>query len=390
MNTHEYQAKKILLDHQIAVPPFFVVTSLAELESLLDEKGWDSVVLKVQVHAGGRGKAGGVRLVSSRAKIMEAAKELLGMKVVNEQTGPEGMIAHALLVCAPIDIAKEYYLGMIIDRKSAQSMLIASPAGGMDIEKVAKESPDQVLTLPVPANGFFRSYQLLRIAKFMGWTHEIAREGMDLVKKLVMAFAKTDATLLEINPLVLTSDGKLCALDAKLSVDDNALFRQVEIKGFFDPSQVSPQEARAHEYDLAYVALEGEIGCMVNGAGLAMATMDIIHHYGGHPANFLDVGGSATKEKVAEGFKIILKDPKVKGILVNIFGGIMSCDTVAEGIVEAAKELHIHVPLVIRIEGTNVEKGKKIIEGSSLKNIQIAPDLTQAAKLILSTLQGDK
>lgn len=384
MNVHEYQAKKILQKYQIPVPEFYVISSVKELEDLLQKIGWQSAVVKVQVHAGGRGKAGGVKLGSNPSEIIKHAKDLLGMKIVNEQTGPEGMVAHRLLISPTVDIAKEYYLGAVINRQLAQGVLIASPVGGVDIEAVAKDKPEQVLIMPIPPEGKFRSYQLTQIIKFMGWKGNLAKQGLDIIVKLVKAFSETDASLLEINPLVETKDGELLALDAKLVVDDNALFRQAEIKAFFDPTQVSPMEAEAQKHDLAYVALDGEIGCMVNGAGLAMSTMDIIHHFGGTPANFLDVGGSATKEKVGEGFKIILSDPKVRAILINIFGGIMSCDTVAEGVIAAAKELHVHVPLVVRIEGTNVEKGRKLIQESNLKNIVIADNLEDAAKKVVN------
>jgi len=337
----------------------------------------------MQVHAGGRGKAGGVKLAKNKQEILQAGKELLGKKIVNEQTGPEGMVSHNIVLSPTVSISKEYYLGAVIDRELAQGVLIASPVGGVDIEHVAKEQPEQVLILPIPSRGRFHSYELLRIVKFMGWGPALFKEGMGLIGRLVRAFIETDASLLEINPLVLTDEGKLLALDAKLVVDDNALFRQPEINSFFDSTQVSPHEARARQEELAYVALDGEVGCMVNGAGLAMATMDIIHHYGGRPANFLDVGGSATQEKVAEGFKIILSDPQVKAILVNIFGGIMSCDTVAAGVIAAAKELQVHVPLVVRIEGTNVEKGRKLLAESHLKNIYIADNLSEAAKKVV-------
>lgn len=389
MNTHEYQAKKILQKYHIPVPEFYVISSLDELEGLLKKLEWQSAVIKVQVHAGGRGKAGGVKIASSPAEILQKAKELLGKKIVNQQTGPDGMIAHQLLISPTVDIAKEYYLGAIINRELAQGVLIASPVGGVDIEQTAKDTPDKVLILPIPPEGRFHTYELMRVVKFMGWQHNLAKQGMDMIAKLVKAFTETDASLLEINPLVETKEGQLLALDAKLAIDENALFRQPELGAYFDPTQVSVQEARAHNHELAYVALDGDIGCMVNGAGLAMATMDIIHHHGGRPANFLDVGGGATKEKVAEGFKIILCDPKVKAILINIFGGIMSCETVAAGVIEAAKELHVHVPLVVRIEGTNVEKGRKLLEESHLKNIVIADNLADAAqKAVDFTIKG--
>ncbi len=389
MNIHEYQAKKILQKYQIPLPDFLVVSSMDELKELLITLDWPSAVVKVQVHAGGRGKAGGVKIAKNKQEILQAAQELLGKKIVNTQTGPEGMVSHKILLSPTVNIAKEYYLGAIINRELAQGVLIASPVGGINIEEVALHQPEQVLILPIPAKGSFHTYELLRIVKFMGWTPALFKEGMELINRLVRAFVETDASLLEINPLVLTNEGKLLALDAKLVVDDNALFRQPEIKTFFDATQVSIYEAKAQQEELAYIALDGEIGCMVNGAGLAMATMDIIHHYGGRPANFLDVGGSATKEKVAEGFKIILSDPQVKAILVNIFGGIMSCDTVAAGVIAAAKELQVHVPLVVRIEGTNVENGRKLLAESDLKNIHIADNLAEAAQKVVHLTAGD-
>lgn len=387
MNIHEYQAKEILKKYGIPVPEFYVAGSLQEVEGILKKTGWTSAVLKIQVHAGGRGKAGGVKIAKTTEDILKAAKELIGMRMVNHQTGPEGMVAHQILISQPISIAHEYYLGMTISRETKQSVLIASPVGGVDIEKVAEETPEKVLILPLPSQGQFRSYHFLQIVKFMGWKGAIAAEGIQMVKGLVKAFAETDASLLEINPLIKTETDHLFALDAKLSVDENALYRQPEIKAMFDPTQVPQNEARAQQHELAYVSLDGEIGCMVNGAGLAMATMDIIHHYGGRPANFLDVGGSATKEKVAEGFKIILSDPQVKAILINIFGGIMDCETLAYGIIDAAKELHITVPLMVRMEGTNVEKGKQLIEASSL-NITIAKNLPEAAQKIVQMAKG--
>ncbi len=343
----------------------------------------DTAVLKAQIHAGGRGKAGGIKFAHNRQEILSAARELLGKRFINNQTGKEGMVAHQILITFPIPIIEEYYLGAIIDRKRAQGVLIASPEGGMEIEQVAHQTPEKVLTLLLPIDGLLKPYQLLRVAKFMRWEGSLAAQGMQIISSLVKAFVETDASLIEINPLVKTEEGKLTALDAKLSVDDNALFRQPLVKSFFDPNQVSQSEARAQQHELAYVALEGDIGCMVNGAGLAMATMDIIHYNGGTPANFLDVGGGASKEKVAEGFRIILSDPKVKVILINIFGGIMNCETLAAGIIAAACDLHIHVPLVVRMEGTHVEQGKKLLETAGL-SIKIADSLEEAAQQAVS------
>lgn len=382
MNTHEFQAKEILAKYGIAVPPFAVASSLNQAKELLDKMGLDKAVLKVQVHAGGRGKAGGVKLAKSRQEAEKYAAEMIGMKIVNQQTGPQGVIAHQIMITPILDYKKEYYLGAIIDRPNARSILIASPEGGMDIEEIAAKTPEKILTMPIPLSGKFRQYQLLEIGKFMGWSGETLKEGKALVAGLAKAFIETDASLLEINPLVETHDGHLFALDAKLSVDDNALFRQPEINRYYDFTQVSSSEAQAKEFDLAYIALDGDIGCMVNGAGLAMATMDIIQYHGGRPANFLDVGGGASKEKVAEGFKIILSDPKVKAILVNIFGGIMNCGTLAAGIIAAADQLNVKVPLVVRMEGTNVEEGKRLLAESKLQ-IVIAKDLTDAAEKIV-------
>jgi succinyl-CoA synthetase beta subunit len=382
MNIHEFQAKRILEKYGVPVPEFAVISSLEELEELLKRTGWQSAVVKVQIHAGGRGKGGGVKIAHSPQAILQSAQDLLGKKIATHQTGPEGLIVHQLMVSPLMNFVHEFYVGMTIDREQAQSVLIASPVGGMDIEQVAIQQPEKVLILPLPSDGTFRPYHLLRIANFMEWKGELARQGMDLIRALVTAFIETDASLLEINPLIETEDGHLYALDAKLVVDDNALYRQPTLNELFDPSQVNANEALARQYDLAYVALDGDIGCMVNGAGLAMATMDLIDHFGGRPANFLDVGGGATKEKVAEGFKIILSDPHVKAILINIFGGIMNCETLAAGIIAAANDFHIHIPLVVRLEGTNVDQGKELLKKSGL-NILSVGDLTEAAKEVV-------
>jgi succinyl-CoA synthetase beta subunit len=382
MNIHEFQAKRILQEYGVSVPEFSVVTSLHELEKLIHQKGWHSAVLKVQIHAGGRGKAGGVKIGRTPEDILKAGSELLGKKIVTPQTGPQGLIVHSLLVSPLIDIVRESYIGLTINRERAQIVLIASPVGGVDIETVALEQPEKLLVLPLPSEGDFRSYHYLYLAHFMGWKGLQSDRGTSIVKGLTKAFKETDAVLLEINPLVETIEGQLYALDAKLVIDDNALYRQPQLKALFDVRQVNPNEARAQKHDLAYVALDGDIGCMVNGAGLAMSTMDLIHHFGGHPANFLDVGGGASEEKVAEGFKIILSDPNVKAILVNIFGGIMNCETLAAGIVAAVKGLDLHVPLVVRLEGTNVVRGKQLLKESGL-NIISASGLTEAAEEVI-------
>jgi succinyl-CoA synthetase beta subunit len=387
MNLHEYQAKKILLPYGIPIPPFGVATTPEEALRIAKELALDAAVLKIQVHAGGRGKAGGVQFAKSQKEIAPLAKQLLGMKMVNLQTGPEGVIAHSILLSKPVEIRKEFYLSALVDRDQATPILIASAAGGMEIEEVAHSSPEKILKLAFGFDGKLKSYQLLRLTHFLGWKGDLAKQGAAIAEGLARCFIETDASLLEINPLVETKEGQLLALDAKLTIDDNALFRQQEIASFYDPTQGSLQEAAAKEFDLAYIAMHGEIGCMVNGAGLAMATMDIIQLAGGTPANFLDVGGGATKEKVAEGFRIILSDKKVKAILVNIFGGIMNCATIAEGVIYAAREQKVQVPIIVRLEGTNVEGGKRLFQESSLP-ILTANDLKQAAELAVQASKG--
>lgn len=386
MNTHEYQAKDILKNYGIPIPDYGVASNEHEVHEVIKRLGLKEAVVKIQVHAGGRGKAGGVKFAKSPKEIVEVAAKLIGMKMVNEQTGPQGVIAEKVLISKPIDIKKEYYIGAIIDREHSRPILIASPEGGMDIEEVAAKHPDKIITLPIGLDGRMKSYHLLRLSNFMGWKEESAKLGRKIAAGLAKAFIQTDSSLLEINPLVETPEGDIFALDAKLSVDENALFRHPEIATLYDPGQHTPSEVAARQFDLAYIALDGNIGCMVNGAGLAMATMDIIQHYGGKPANFLDVGGGASKEKVAEGFKIILSDPKVKAILVNIFGGIMNCAILAEGIIEAAKENGIKVPLVVRMEGTNVEQGKKLLKDSNLAIIT-AEGLAEAAEKVASYIK---
>ncbi len=386
MDIHEYQAKGILHHYGLPIPKFGVAASVQEAEVVIKELSLTQAVLKIQVHAGGRGKAGGVKFAKNKEEILTVAKQLIGMKLVNNQTGPEGVIAHKVLIAAPLEIKKEYYLGAVIDRDSAQPIIIASPEGGMEIEEIAAKHPGRILKIPIQLSGEIRSYHLVRLLNFMGWKGEQAKMGAKIAQGVAKAFIQTDASLLEINPLVEDDKGALWALDAKLSVDDNALFRQPEIAAFYDSSQVSKSEADAKEFDLAYVAMEGNIGCMVNGAGLAMATMDLIYRYGGKPANFLDVGGGASKEKVAEGFKIILEDPNVKAILVNIFGGIMNCAVLAEGIIAAVQQCDIRVPLIVRMEGTNVDEGKRLLKESKLKIIT-ADTLADAAEKSVATLK---
>ena len=386
MNTHEYQAKEILQKYGVPIPKFGVAKNLQEVKKIVHEMKFSQAVIKIQVHAGGRGKAGGVKLAKTPEEIVTYAQKLLGMKLVNNQTGPEGIIAHEILITEAVDIHKEYYIGAIIDRSKARAVLIASPEGGMEIEEVAAKNPEKILTLPIQLNGTMRSYHLIRLANFMGWKGDVAKQGIKLAKGLAQAFMDCDGSLLEINPLVETIDGKLWAVDAKLSVDDNALFRQKEIAAFYDSTQVSKNEAEAHKHHLAYISLQGNIGCMVNGAGLAMATMDAINYYGGKPANFLDVGGGATKEVVKEGCKIILADKHIKAILINIFGGIMDCAIIAEGVIAAVAELSIKVPLIVRLEGTNVENGKRLLKESKLAIIS-ADGMDEAAKKAVEALK---
>lgn len=387
MNTHEFQAKEILRSYGIDSAPFGVAKTRDEVKKIIKDMHLQEAVVKIQVHAGGRGKAGGVKFAKSPQEIEEVAAKLLGMKMVNNQTGPLGIVAHQVMISKPVDIAKEFYLGAVIDRASSSPILIGSSEGGMEIEEIAVHSPDKICKIPIQLDGSVKSYHLVRLAKAMGWQGQVLKDGIDFAKRIAKAFIDLDAAILEINPLVLTPHDKFIALDAKLSIDDDALFRHKDLGACFDPTQLLESEVKAKIFDLAYIALDGNIGCMVNGAGLAMATMDIIHHFGGNPANFLDVGGGASKEKVAEGFKIILSDPQVKVILVNIFGGILNCATLAEGIVAAAKELAIAADLIVRMEGTNVAQGKKILKESGLKIIAI-DDLTDAAKKAVECARG--
>ncbi len=385
MNTHEYQAKEVLKGYGVPIPEFGVACLRHEVEHLIKILRLKEAVIKIQVHAGGRGKAGGVKFAKTPDEILTMAEKLIGMKLVNNQTGPEGVIAHKVIISKPIDIQKEYYLGAIIDRTKAEPILIASPEGGMEIEEIAAKHPEKILTVPIGLDGKVKGFHLLQLGKFMGWEGEVLKAGMKMAAAVAKAFIEKDASLLEINPLVLGKDGKLWALDAKLSIDDNALFRQPEMALLFDPTQITKNEVDARKHDLSYVALDGNIGCMVNGAGLAMATMDIIKYAGGKPANFLDVGGGATADKIAAGFKILLADPKVKAVLINIFGGIMNCATIAEGVLAAAAEISVKVPLVVRMEGTNVEEGTKMLEKSGLK-IQTADNLEEAADKVVKAL----
>lgn len=396
MNIHEYQAKDLLAAHGIAVPTGYAAMSVAEAVEAAKKLPGPLYVVKAQIHAGGRGKGtfaelepgakGGVRLAHSVEDVERDAKEMLGNTLVTVQTGAAGKQVNRLYVTDGVDIAKEYYLALLVDRATGRIAMVVSTEGGMSIEDVAHETPEKITTVTIdPATGFMPHHGRA-VAFALKLTGQTAKEAQKLAKKLYDAFVELDCSMLEINPLVETDDGGLMVLDTKMSFDSNALFRHPDIEAMRDETEEDPMEVEAGKHDLAYIKLDGDIGCMVNGAGLAMATMDIIKLNGAFPANFCDVGGGASKEKVAAAFKIILSDPAVKGILVNIFGGIMRCDTIAEGIVAAAKEMAIDVPLVVRLEGTNVAKGKEILAGSGLAIIP-ADDLGDAARKIVAEVK---
>jgi succinyl-CoA synthetase beta subunit len=388
MNIHEYQAKEILRKYGVAVLKGKVAFTPEEAEAAAKELGGNLCVVKAQIHAGGRGKAGGVKLAKTPQEAKTIAASLLGKKLVTHQTGPEGKEVQKVFVEQGCDIAKEYYLGMVLDRATSRVTFMASSEGGVEIEEVAAHSPEKILREAIdPAVGFI-DFQGRKLAYGLGLPKDSINKAVGFMRGLYRAFMESDASMMEINPLVLTKSGDLIALDAKIGFDDNALFRHADIREMRDISEENPKEVEASKFDLSYIALDGNIGCMVNGAGLAMATMDIIKFYGAEPANFLDVGGGATTEKVTEAFKIILSDKNVKGVLVNIFGGIMRCDVVATGVVEAAKQVKLSVPLVVRLEGTNVEQGKKILAESGL-NITPANDLADAARKIVEAVRNN-
>jgi succinyl-CoA synthetase beta subunit len=389
MNIHEHQAKAVLEKFGVPVPRGGVAYTADEAVKVAGMLGGSLWVVKAQIHAGGRGKGGGVKVVKSLDALRTEAARMLGMTLVTHQTGPEGKKVHRIYVEEGSSIARELYLSFLVDRATSRIAIIASTEGGMDIEEVAAKTPEKLLTVSIdPAAGYQPHYGR-RIAFALGLKGAQVQEAVALIGGLYKAFTETDASLVEINPLVINSAGKLVCLDAKFNFDDNALFRHPDIKALRDETEEDPMELEASKHDLNYVKLDGSIGCMVNGAGLAMATMDIIKLYGSEPANFLDVGGGATKEKVTEAFKLILSDKNVKGILVNIFGGIMRCDIIAEGVVAAAKEVKLAVPLVVRLAGTNVELGKEILSKSGLK-ITPADDLAEAAQKIVAAVKGGK
>ena len=387
MNIHEHQAKELLRGFGVAVPKGIAAFTVDEAVSAANKLGSNVTVVKAQIHAGGRGKAGGVKVVTSAAEVKTEAQRILGSTLVTHQTGPAGKEVQRLYIEEGCDIATELYLSMLVDRSSSQITIIASTEGGMDIEAVAAETPERILTISIdPATGL-KSHHIRSVANALKLTGITGKQASGFLSGIYRAFTELDASLVEINPLVVTSSGDLLALDAKMSFDDNALFRQKDVLALRDLTEEDEREVKASEFDLNYIKLDGTIGCMVNGAGLAMATMDIIKLEGGEPANFLDVGGSATTERVTEAFKIILSDKNVEGILVNIFGGIMRCDVIAEGVVEAARTLGLTKPLVVRLEGTNVEKGKQIMGESGLAIIS-ADNLGDAAKKIVAAVKG--
>src|SRR5436190_4020317 len=390
MKIHEYQARQILSDSGIPIPPAEVVRTPDEAAAAFRKLGGQMCVVKAQVYAGGRGKAGFVKLVKSENEARDAAKFMLSHRMVSYQTGSEGVPVNVLIVAPGVEIAKEYYLGITLDRARGTATMIASAEGGVEIEEVARKSPDKVLKEPLHPLLGLQGYQARELAYKLGFKDKQAGEAAKLMMNLAKAFQKTDASLAEINPLVVTKDGKLLAIDAKFNFDDNALFRHAEIAAMADESQERPLDVRAHKANLNYIALDGTIGCLVNGAGLAMATMDIIKLHGAEPANFLDVGGSVTSEGAVEAFNIILSDPKVKGILVNIFGGIAKCDLIAEALVTAGRSIGFKVPVVVRLEGTNVAKAREILAAAKaeLPTLVSAADLTDAAKKVVAAVGG--
>jgi succinyl-CoA synthetase beta subunit len=387
MNIHEYQAKAVFREFGIPVPRGIPAFTIEEAEKAAHELGGPVWVVKAQIHAGGRGKAGGVKVVKSIEDVTREAKRILGSTLVTHQTGPRGKMVSRLYIEEGSAIERELYLSALVDRATSRIAFVASTEGGMEIEEVAHKTPEKILSFSVdPATGIM-PHHARRVAQALGLTGALARQVDALLSKLYTAFVAKDMSLLEINPLVVTKSGDLICLDAKVGFDDNALFRHADIMALRDITEEDEKEIEASKYELNYVALDGTIGCMVNGAGLAMATMDIIKLYGESPANFLDVGGSATKERVAAAFKIITSDPNVKGILVNIFGGIMKCDVIAEGVVAAVRDVGLRVPLVVRLEGTNVDSGKQIIATSNL-NVTSANDLDDAAQKIVNAIKG--
>jgi succinyl-CoA synthetase beta subunit len=388
MNIHEYQAKALLSEYGIPVPVGHACQTVDQCVAAAADIHASRWVIKAQVHAGGRGKAGGVKLADTLAAVREQAAAILGMTLVSRQTGPEGRLVRRLLVEAGVDIERELYLGMLVDRGRQQVALLASTEGGTEIEEVAASSPDKILTAYADIEHGFRRSDIEAVIDGLGLDNASRHQAILLIEELLRLFVEKDASLIEINPLVVTGKGELLALDAKMNFDDNALFRHPEIRQLDDPDEQDPDEIEAAAHGLSYVSLDGNIGCMVNGAGLAMATMDIIKLYGGEPANFLDVGGGASAEQVTQAFRLMLKNPRVQAILVNIFGGIMRCDVIAEGIIAAARDVQLGIPLVVRLEGTNVDIGRQMLRDSGLDIIS-AGDMADAARKAVQAAGGE-
>ncbi|MCA0969155.1 ADP-forming succinate--CoA ligase subunit beta [Halobacillus litoralis] len=386
MNIHEYQGKEIMRDFGVSVPTGYVAYTVDEAVEAAEKLGSGVTVVKAQIHAGGRGKAGGVKIAKNLDEVRTYADEILGKTLVTHQTGPEGKEVKRLLIEEGCDIKSEYYVGLVLDRATSRVTMMASEEGGTEIEEVAEKTPEKIFKEVIDPVTGLTPFQARRLAFNINIPKESVGKAVKFMLGLYDVFVKKDCSIAEINPLVTTGDGDVLALDSKLNFDDNALFRQKDIAELRDFDEEDPKEVEASKYDLSYIALDGNIGCMVNGAGLAMATMDTIKHYSGDPANFLDVGGGATAEKVTEAFKIILSDDNVKGIFVNIFGGIMKCDVIAEGVVEATKQIGLTLPLVVRLEGTNVDAGKKILEESGL-NITSADSMAEGAQKIVELVK---
>ncbi len=389
MKLHEYQGKEILRQYGVATPPGVACFSVEDAVSAAEQLGSGLWVVKAQIHAGGRGKGGGVRLARSLDEVRQHAADILGMTLITHQTGPEGKIVKRLLIEEGADIEREFYVGLVVDRSAQRVVVMASSEGGTEIEEVAAKTPEKIHKALVDPVAGLTPEQAKALAQKIGLPDTVVDRATEFLLGLYQAYWDTDASLAEINPLILTTDNKVLALDAKLNFDDNALFRHPETKELRDLDEEDPNEIEASKYGLSYIALDGNIGCLVNGAGLAMATMDIIKLYGAEPANFLDVGGGATTEQVTEAFVIMLRNPNLKAILVNIFGGIMRCDVIADGLVNAAKEVHLSVPLVVRLEGTNVDRGREIIANSGIE-ITSATTMADAAEKVVAAAQGQE
>jgi succinyl-CoA synthetase beta subunit len=386
MKIHEYQGKEVLAQHGVPVPRGIVITEAEAARAAAEELG-GRVVVKAQIHAGGRGKGGGVKLAENPDEAVKLANEILGMTLITKQTGPEGKLVRTVLIEEALPIDRELYLGVVLDRSEGFPVMMASRFGGMEIEEVAEENPDAILKAHFDPDVGLHPYLSRKLAFGLGLEGDAFKSGTKFMHALAKAYGETDASLLEINPLVTTTDGRVVALDAKMNVDDSALYRHKDIEEMRDVHEEEPLEVEASKFDLNYIKLDGNIGCMVNGAGLAMGTMDIIKHCGGEPANFLDVGGDASQERVAAAFRILLSDTSVKGVLVNIFGGIVRCDMVARGVVAAAEEVKLSIPLVVRLEGTNVEEGRKVLAESGLDLI-IGEGMADAAEKVVAAVGG--